>query len=1652
MRYNEAPLPQMPLLQPSPELVYGSVARGVAATYLCFFLSLYSQVGGLGGDQGITPVRELLSRIRSSTSTRGATAGRLTRWRLFPTLCWLVGGSGRTLRRCCGAGAVAALAALLLEGTAAQLGLVACWSLALSLCTALADFCFFPWDLLLLEAGFLALFLPPLGGGTSGGSDGVGEGAPLPGSNRLFFFSMPAVTTVEPPGWVESGCFQLLFFRLMSGFGRTKFEKGWWSGWCAGWRAEWGGGGGGGGGGGSNRGRLPATGGGGRNLDYIKTFMVNMPLPSFLGCCLHQAPRVVHRLGLFLLYIVEVPMPLLAVVGVARPLIAAVSLAQLAMIQITGNFGHFPLIAGVLCLSLLDPRPGYTAVFEPVTHVASGAAASAVVAMLRGALPHHWSAYLLIEGVGTGTNGGDGGGDHSGGGHGGHGGHGGYGGGVSGYQPATNGLGAPSEWANTKAAAASPHVFLTTVILTIATVCRAALLCLHLLGAAASFPFNSWTSSVWPFHAGVFRQVSSRSAAAAAAVGEWLQQKGLLRVHARAGGMRGAGGCPTTCYLQTACVALLRVLRDAAPFHMFHAYGIFPVESPPSVRKMSRVEGSADGVRWRPFVFRYQTPGWSSADVLDEQRRDQEPHMGAPPSWRMVAPHTPRLDMSIFYASVGIQLPSAFSFANPFLVVPGETFLDRLALRLAEGSRPVAGLFKACPSVEQRRFVRIVSYFVTLDRGPEESWIRAMFRTPRWKLLRLPGASATPYLVIVAPVQRPAAARSLRVRSMEPHSPALKTNLASRSTFHWQMLPVWSELLGHPLVEQAKATSVTHRDAVMGTTGGHRVWDLAVEVVGRGAFLSFWQDYIALFQRGQSDASIRGGVSLTDRRAHHKTANVLAFAMLLRLQSSPGWLRGFRWWDCRGGCAVAGCYDNNSDDDDDDQQQLQEYTFAQIGDAVFGLMFRGEATFRAALTHPRDAVKWILRASASSPGALRTAHTRLVGLTRRSSAGIVHHVTCTGIGLTTEHRGYATTPGDHRMVFWHDLDVAMRGGHGAAAGAGGAKEGTEGEEDDGDGDEEVEDGEGGGDQYSDDDDDEDGSGNGGGDSSKMPLYDWFITFVGFTESVAEQFAATFSEENMQLLCHLRTLCPDEEELCECYGMCLDDAVLVVRALRRSRRVVGATNGRRDANLVDGGGGGGKGKGGGAGRGEYGSEGGCGGDNDDDVLDDPGVDDDVDSAAAPPPSLATDDGATAAHAWHTERRRDILRRFPKVRDLLGRGDPGLCCFAAVLVLQPLWVLLCERMAPWQVILFGAAVGARCMAGSMSVAHALAHGTLSKRAALRPGSTWSCALMQVVFSCNPHYIDGYVYSRFYHLSHHARVGRDGVKDVQVAEILGRTALDGDVWFISRHDAYKMRHGGHATKKGAGVGAGAGAKVGAEADNTPVLGSAGHWRGRGETVLALLFLVLVGWSHSTVSFLALPLRTAVIVRRGARYVSGLRPEEPLVGHVERDTMMLAILQLSVLAALIAAGASTGCLLYFYAAHVARTSPLYPAVLWEYPHLSESKKRGGGERGEAARCQPTLSCYVGGSKASKSMMSGGRLIGAARWCFDAFVWWENYHVEHHDFPDIPLSLLPRLRWDLAAPMYDSLVCRSPEDLWGIALGGRGGGGGASYACRTTL
>jgi fatty acid desaturase len=75
---------------------------------------------------------------------------------------------------------------------------------------------------------------------------------------------------------------------------------------------------------------------------------------------------------------------------------------------------------------------------------------------------------------------------------------------------------------------------------------------------------------------------------------------------------------------------------------------------------------------------------------------------------------------------------------------------------------------------------------------------------------------------------------------------------------------------------------------------------------------------------------------------------------------------------------------------------------------------------------------------------------------------------------------------------------------------------------------------------------------------------------------------------------------------------------------------------------------------------------------------------------------------------------------------------------------------------------------------------------------------------------------------------------------------------------------------------------------------------------------------------------------------------------------------------------------------------SPLNPNWLWTCPHLCE---KGSG--------QPTVSFYTPDGP-----------LGAA---LDAYMGWENFHVEHHDFPDMPMYNLPRLR-SIAPEHYGAL------------------------------
>ncbi|HWB83315.1 MAG TPA: lipase maturation factor family protein [Bryobacteraceae bacterium] len=124
--------------------------RLLGLVYFVAFLSFGLQAAGLIGSHGILPLGDYLSAVRNGT-------GRAAYW-IVPTLFWLNAGN-TMLRAVCVAGLVCGLVAA--WGYWQRAALAACLVLWVSLCGVGQDFLSFQWDVLLSEAGFLALFADP---------------------------------------------------------------------------------------------------------------------------------------------------------------------------------------------------------------------------------------------------------------------------------------------------------------------------------------------------------------------------------------------------------------------------------------------------------------------------------------------------------------------------------------------------------------------------------------------------------------------------------------------------------------------------------------------------------------------------------------------------------------------------------------------------------------------------------------------------------------------------------------------------------------------------------------------------------------------------------------------------------------------------------------------------------------------------------------------------------------------------------------------------------------------------------------------------------------------------------------------------------------------------------------------------------------------------------------------------------------------------------------------------------------------------------------------------------------------------------------------------------------------------------------------------
>ncbi|MEZ5541815.1 MAG: lipase maturation factor family protein [Pseudomonadota bacterium] len=132
---------------------YGAVSwlflRLLGLVYLAAFVSFGVQALGLIGSQGILPLADYLQDTSAQQGTQA--------WWLFPSVFWL-DDSDMAIRLACGAGVAGALLLTLNILTRAMLPLL--FLLYLSLVYAGQVFMNFQWDFLLLETGFLAIFLP----------------------------------------------------------------------------------------------------------------------------------------------------------------------------------------------------------------------------------------------------------------------------------------------------------------------------------------------------------------------------------------------------------------------------------------------------------------------------------------------------------------------------------------------------------------------------------------------------------------------------------------------------------------------------------------------------------------------------------------------------------------------------------------------------------------------------------------------------------------------------------------------------------------------------------------------------------------------------------------------------------------------------------------------------------------------------------------------------------------------------------------------------------------------------------------------------------------------------------------------------------------------------------------------------------------------------------------------------------------------------------------------------------------------------------------------------------------------------------------------------------------------------------------------------
>ena len=260
--------------------------RALGLIYLIAFISFWVQVGGLIGANGILPIGQFLPAAHEQLGSRA--------FSILPTLCWF-NSSDTFLHFLCGGGVL--FSWLLIFGVAPLTSLIVLFAFYLSLTIAGQTFLSFQWDILLLEAGFLSIFLAPWWPKRYRGVE--------------WPVSRPAVFLLK-----------LLLFKLMVMSGVVKLTSGddcWW--------------------------KLTA-------LDY---HYWSQPLPTVIGWWADQHPEWFKQFSVAFCLVVEIIVPIFLWAPRRLRLLSCGLLVFLQIaIALTGNYCFFNLLTIALCFLLID--------------------------------------------------------------------------------------------------------------------------------------------------------------------------------------------------------------------------------------------------------------------------------------------------------------------------------------------------------------------------------------------------------------------------------------------------------------------------------------------------------------------------------------------------------------------------------------------------------------------------------------------------------------------------------------------------------------------------------------------------------------------------------------------------------------------------------------------------------------------------------------------------------------------------------------------------------------------------------------------------------------------------------------------------------------------------------------------------------------------------------------------------------------------------------------------------------------------------------------------------------------------------------------------------------------------------------------------------